>query len=79
MQTTSFFQNEYVIWGKPKGSNEEQLLITLYNDRPITNKRIVEAMQKDLINLGCTETRIQEIDFSINAMDNFVNSLISNK
>ena len=77
MNPNPLFQNEYVLWGCPKDSNVETLLVSTYKSLPITNKRIIEAMQKDLIQLGCTNVRIQEVDFSIDAMDTFVNSLIS--
>lgn len=54
---------EYVIWGTPKGSNEDTLLLTAVEGKAITDKKDAEYYKKHIEDkFGATKTRIQEID-----------------
>jgi hypothetical protein len=58
---------EYVIWGKPPDSDQDTLLMALYDNKPITDKQIAIEMQLTLEqHYGCTDTRIQTLDFATN-------------
>jgi hypothetical protein len=55
---------EYVIWGKPPGRNNDDLLMTVCEGKPITDKDLAERLCRTLEKYhGCTDTRIQTLDF----------------
>ena len=54
---------EYVIWGIPPGKSSEDLLLTVYKEKAITNSGLAKRLAKLLEDKhGVTRTRIQEID-----------------
>jgi len=55
---------EFVLWGIPTGQNVEELLLTKINGLYITDRKMAEQLQERLIGLGCTNVRIQEINFA---------------
>jgi hypothetical protein len=62
MECDNYF--EYVIWGKPPDSDQDTLLMALYDNKPITDKQIAHEMQLTLErHYGCTDTRIHTLDF----------------
>jgi len=80
MNVNTLFKNEFVIWGKPNGSNTEQLLLSKFEGNYITSKEQAQRLCTLLeTKCGCKELRVQEIDFSIEAMDDFVNTLNGSK
>jgi hypothetical protein len=52
-------KKEYVIWGIPPGKDEEEVLFT----KAETMDQAEKAMKILIDNHGCTECRIQVIDF----------------
>jgi hypothetical protein len=54
---------EYVIWGIPEGKSSEDLLLTVFKGKKITNRGTARKLAKLLEDkYGATKTRIQEID-----------------
>jgi len=55
---------EYVIWGVAPQGNSEVLLLAKINNRFITDSAKAEELRLLLERNGCTNTRIQELDFN---------------
>jgi hypothetical protein len=63
---------EYVIWGISQGSNEESLLLTKFENKPISSKEVAENLLNVLSNkYGCTDLRIQAVNLTDNKIDIF--------
>ena len=64
---------EYVIWGKPPGDTDEQLLVVNPGGKPVTKKSRAEELLVNLVKVhGCSDCRIQVLDGSL---PDFVNVL----
>ncbi len=56
---------EYVIWGKRRTANEEELLLEQFDGLPITSREDAEMAAIVLRRkYGCRDVRIQEIDLT---------------
>lgn len=55
---------EYIIWGIAPGEKQEDLLLDKLHGKPVTSRLVAGKAMQTLIEMGCTATRIQEIDLS---------------
>jgi len=55
---------EYVIWGIPPGSDDEQVLFSHQCGQPITDRQIAEACERLAVRRGATAVRIQSVDMA---------------
>lgn len=53
-------RNEYIVWGIPKGKEDEEILYT----KAASHIDAVRAIDKLTKIHGCSKCRVQEIDFS---------------
>lgn len=67
---------EYIIWGIPKDKLDEEILIS--EKFAIKDLKLANAVCKDLEEKhGCKNTRVQIIDWNINPLESFVQSVNS--
>jgi len=56
---------EYVIWGVPPHKEKEELLLSEFKGKAITDLKTAEIVVKLLESqIGCTQCRIQTVDLS---------------
>lgn len=56
---------EYVIWGIPPSQSDEILLMSQCDGEVIKDRSLAEWLANQLtVNHGCTEVRIQTVDFT---------------
>ena len=56
---------EFVIWGIPPHTTQEELLATKANGEYITDYHTAKQIANTLQRLGCSNVRIQTIDLSV--------------
>jgi len=63
---------EYVIWGVPPNEEEEKLLLTNLEGKPVTDIEVAKNLKSVLEKKhGCTNVRIQTVDLSDNDFSAF--------
>lgn len=65
-------KKEYVIWGVPKDKTEEEILFTEAQTKVEADK-VIEVLQEKY---GCTNCRIQVIDFTKDFNQEFINAIL---
>lgn len=65
---------EYVLWGIPPNATDEDILLTSFEGKPITDENFANKSVDVLTNKGCKNVRVQKIDLGDNKL-NFEKSL----